>query len=83
MLDVLMDAGFAAREAVLAKSTILRLVVGHLGLAVLPNHIDPSSVDLESYPRAHQVAGASVLLSPGDFLKYGLDHVIASLGTPR
>jgi AcrR family transcriptional regulator len=83
MLDVLLDAGFDAREAVLARSTVLRFVVGHLGLSAVPGHIDPTTVDVDSYPRIHEVAAQSARLTPSDILEYGLDHVIAGLVPPR
>lgn len=83
MLDVLIDAGFGAREAVLAKGTVLRFVIGHLGLATLPTTIDLATVDPATYPRVYQVAGEAAELSPTDLLAYGLDHVIASLAPAR
>jgi len=83
MLDVLLSAGFDPRDAVLAKGAILRLVVGDLGLAPMPSDIDPTTVDAESYPRAHQVAAESAQLARRDFLEYGLDRVIAGLAPLR
>jgi TetR/AcrR family tetracycline transcriptional repressor len=79
ILDILLDAGFDERDAVLAKNAILRFVLGEVDLAHVPTHIDPSTVDVAAYPRAHQVSKASARLTSQDYLDYGLDHLIASL----
>ncbi|MGO8862934.1 MAG: TetR/AcrR family transcriptional regulator [Acidimicrobiales bacterium] len=83
MLDVLLSAGFDPRDAVLAKGAILRLVVGDLGLAPMPTHIDPILVDEEAYPRAHEVAAESAHVAQREFLEYGLDRFIAGLNPLR
>jgi AcrR family transcriptional regulator len=82
MLDVLLKAGCDAREAVLAKNTIWRFLLGHLGLIRLARHIDPAPVDALSYPRVHEVATESAQLTAQDYFDYGLDRVIAGI-TPK
>lgn len=76
LLDVLVGAGFEHRDAMLAKGAFWRLVVGHLGLAALPAHIDPSTVERDDYPHIHAVADVSAALVPADYFARGLDLLI-------
>ena len=79
MLAALSEGGFDARGAVLAKGTIWRFIVGHLGLAKVPAHIDPDVAPEDEYPRIHQVAGESEALTDADFFEWGLARLIDSL----
>lgn len=84
LLEVLMAAGFQPSEALLAKGLLWRFLVGHLGLAHLPGHIDPVDLEPERHPRIHEVAKASAQLTPADYFAYGLEQLIHSLAaTPR
>jgi hypothetical protein len=49
----------------------------------VPGHIDPATVDADSFPRVHEIAAQSSRLTPSDVLEYGLDHVIAGIAPPR
>ena len=79
MLDALIDGGFDERSAVLAKGTIWRFIVGHLGLARVTSHIDPQVAPEVDYPRIHQVADASEALEDTDFFEWGLTQLIEAL----
>jgi AcrR family transcriptional regulator len=83
MLDVLLGAGFTPQEALLAKGAVMRLVVGDLGLARMPAHIDPADVDPDAYPRVQEVAADSAALGLRDYLEYGLDRVIDGIDASR
>jgi AcrR family transcriptional regulator len=84
ILEVLMSGGFDGREAMLAKGLFWRFIVGHLGLAAVPSHIDPRTVDAELHPRIHEVGPSSARLTPADFYDYGLDRLLDSLtASPR
>jgi AcrR family transcriptional regulator len=89
MLDVLLSAGFDAREAMLTKNTIWRFLLGHLGLLRLQSHLAPDAPDFWSYPRVPGVvgvAGARAELTAQDYFDYGLDRVIGRRtpgGRPR
>jgi AcrR family transcriptional regulator len=79
MLNVLIEAGFPPREALLGRSAVLRFVVGHLGLARIGSLTDTALVSPDNYPRVHEVAAESSALENTDFLEYGLDRLIEGI----
>lgn len=79
LLEVLLGAGFDLRGALVAKGAFWRFLVGHLGLATVPSHIDPTTVDVETHPRIHEVAAVSASLDGDDYFAGGLDLLIAGL----
>ena len=76
MLDVLLTAGFDARESMLTKNTIWRFLLGHLGLLRLHSHLEPDGADFWSNPRVPEVAAESAGLTAQDYFDFGLDRVI-------
>jgi len=80
MLNVLIEAGFAPKEALLGTSAVLRLVVGHLGLSRIGSRMDLALINPESYPRVHQVSAENLTLENSDFIEYGLDRLIEGMG---
>lgn len=78
MLTALLQGGFGERDAVMAKGALWRFIVGHLGLARVPSHIDPAVAPEDDYPSIHRVAADSAALAERDFFDWGLDNLIAS-----
>ncbi|MQY24327.1 TetR/AcrR family transcriptional regulator [Nocardia macrotermitis] len=84
MVAVLLNAGFTARQALLAKGSVLRFVVGDLGLTQkTEGDTDTSDLDPVQYPHLSSLCADDAAIPPKDYLDFGLDRIIDGIAAER